>query len=92
MLSRASSLVYGRLSLAAVDLAKRGDQIIEGVRVLAEQYLAAILGQLAHAIEPDDRRLDPARNCGLVFKRDPNVEEMQQYECSTEQLRLASNR
>jgi hypothetical protein len=36
MLSRPSSLVYGRLSVAAADVAKRGDQIIEGVRVLVE--------------------------------------------------------
>jgi hypothetical protein len=75
MLSRASSLVYGRLSLAAADLAKRGDQIIEGVRVLHEQHLAAILGQPAPAIEAGDRRFDSSRKPPLVFKREPNVDD-----------------
>jgi hypothetical protein len=42
--------------VAAADVAKRGDQIIEGVRVLVEQHLAAILGQLAPVIEAGDRR------------------------------------
>jgi hypothetical protein len=78
MLSRASSLVYGRLSLAAADLAKRGDQIIEGVRVLHE-HLAAILGQPAPAIEAGDRRFDSSRKPPLVFKREPNVDEEQGY-------------
>jgi hypothetical protein len=43
-------------NVAAADVAKRGDQIIEGVRVLVEQHLAAILGQLAPVIEAGDRR------------------------------------
>jgi hypothetical protein len=42
---RPRGLVYGRLSLAAADVAKRGDQIIEGIRVLVEQHLAAILAR-----------------------------------------------
>ena len=75
MLSRASSLVYGRLSLASADLAKRGDQIIEGVRVLHEQHLAAILGQPATAIEAGDRRFDSSCKPPLVFKREPNVDD-----------------
>jgi hypothetical protein len=72
MLSRASSLVYGRFA----DLAKRGDQIIEGVRVLDEQHADAILDQPAPAIEAGDRRLDPSRNSGLIFKRAPNVDDV----------------
>jgi hypothetical protein len=46
MLSRASSLVYGRLNWAAAELTKGGDQAIEGVRVPFNQHLAAILSQL----------------------------------------------
>jgi class 3 adenylate cyclase len=47
------------LILVAVDLAKRIDQITEGGSVLVEKHLAAMLGQVAQAIEAEDRRLDP---------------------------------
>jgi hypothetical protein len=66
-LPRASSLVYGRLSLAAVDLAKRGDQIIEGFRVLVEQYLAAILGSIPAQAGTSLGRI------GMTFRSAPSV-------------------
>jgi hypothetical protein len=77
MLSWASSLVYGRFA----DIAKLGDQTIEGVRVLHEQHVDAVLDQPAPAIEAGDCRPDPSRNSGLVFKRDPNVEDILAHAC-----------
>jgi hypothetical protein len=47
---------------------------LEGFRVLHKQHLATILRRLPIATETGDRRLNPSRNSGLVFKRDPNVE------------------
>ena len=89
MLSRASSLVYGRFA----DLTKRGDQPIEGVRVLVEQHADAMLDQLAPAIEASDRRLDPSRNSGLIFKREPNVEDVPAHACPRSMmLRIVSAR